>query len=193
MKKYQISVLLLAGGRSSRMGGTNKALINYKEKPMLEHLLAQLPDAVDKLIISCNSDQKLFENYTQYLVNDDQVAAIEAYSGPLLGILSALQLEQDKPLLILPCDTPEITLDIIQKLIDQHFLHQMKLTCASVENRVQALHSIIEPSLKENLHQYLLQGGRRAQEWVLSQEPNIVDCSEYSECFKNVNYPKDIV
>lgn len=191
--KKNISVLLLAGGKSSRMGGKNKALLEYQHKPMIEHLVEKLPATVDKLIISCNQNAEVFSKYTDLLVDDHKFKEIEAYSGPLLGILSAFEIEKDLPLLVLPCDTPEISIEAINKLIAAHLGANGLISCAAINQRLQPLHSLIDPSLKQSLYDYLKQGGRRAQEWVLSYSPNIVDCSEFASSFKNVNYQVDLI
>jgi molybdopterin-guanine dinucleotide biosynthesis protein A len=97
-----IAGVILAGGKSSRMG-QDKATLIYKEKPLAEYLLEVLNTA------------GLEESYIN---NDSELADIIPDKGPLGGIYSALQKLSDKDyIFFVPVDMPKLTPKLTQKLI----------------------------------------------------------------------------
>lgn len=189
-----INALLLAGGKSSRMNGQEKALLDYQGKPMIEHIIEQLPqELISKIIISCNRNQESFARYEAELIDDSGYSKIPAFSGPLLGILTALEKYPCDHLLVLPCDTPNITKDLLSSLIQKHLKSDTNLSCCSLENRLQPLHSVWKGALKDDLYRYLLEGNRRAQEFVSGQTPLLFDCTSQAKQLKNINYPQELL
>lgn len=187
------NVLLLAGGRSSRMGGEDKALKSYQDKPMIEHITAKLPqDRVNRLVISCNRNFEKYKRYSDALVSDHSYPNIEPFAGPLLGILSAMDAYPDDHWLILPCDTPDISSEIIERLIHAYEQSSALVSCLAVEGKLQPLHCLLSSSVRDSIVEFLSVGKRRAQEWIRSHEPLVVDCSDKSESLKNINAPSDL-
>ncbi len=192
-KQGTLNVLLLAGGRSSRMGGEDKALIDYHGKPMIEHLIEALPTSdINQLVISCNRNFDQYRQYSEHLVSDKSYEAIEAFAGPLLGILSAMDTYQAETWLILPCDTPQINQAMLTKLIDTYNNASALISCLSIGDRLQPLHCVLSSQLKGSLIDYLKSGNRRAQEWVMLQSPSQVDCSDQADKLANINSPSDL-
>ena len=80
----EITVLILAGGRGSRMGGCDKGLIPILGKPILDHLLARIGLQSQRILISANRN---FEHYARYgypVVRD----TVAGFAGPLAGFLA---------------------------------------------------------------------------------------------------------
>ncbi|ACV26747.1 molybdenum cofactor guanylyltransferase MobA [Kangiella koreensis] len=190
----QLNVLLLAGGKSSRMGGEDKALIEYQGKPMIEHLIEQLPMSdIHQLVISCNRNHEQYSHYSEHLVSDKSYEEIEAFAGPLLGVLSAMETYPADAWLVLPCDTPQLNIALITKLIDDYKNGSSLISCLSIGERIQPLHCVLSSQLKDSLFDYLKSGNRRAQEWVMLQNPNTIDCSNQADKLANINSPSDLL
>lgn len=188
-----VNCLILAGGESSRMQGQDKAQLLYKNRPMIESVIRALPEDRGKLIISCNQSNQFYQQFTNNLVSDDSLEQALQNCGPLSGVLSALELASDLPLLVLPCDTPELSEQLIQRLVDCHLNQSAsKLTAALVNDELQPLHCIIEPELINSLRNYLQQGKRKVANWVFQHDPNFLDCSDYATQFININSYKDL-
>ncbi|NVK21801.1 MAG: molybdenum cofactor guanylyltransferase [Kangiellaceae bacterium] len=189
----RVNVLLLSGGKSTRMMGNDKALVNFKSKPMIEHILEQLPlELIDKIIISCNRNQHLYKRYTDKLIDDYQYPEIEAYSGPLLGVLTALDRYPCNNLLVLPCDTPNITTNTLQKILLSHTKSHATITSCMVENKIHPLHSVFQSQVRNDLYRYLASGKRMVQEFLKLYPFNLVDCNDNSDEFKNFNFLEDL-
>ena len=55
------TLAILAGGKSSRMNYNNKALLKYKEKNFIEHIIDAGKDYKEIIIISNNKDSSILE------------------------------------------------------------------------------------------------------------------------------------
>ncbi len=107
----QIAVYILAGGKSSRMG-TDKGLLLLNNKPMIQGIIDTAVTVTDSItIISNNEAYKSFG----YPVVPDFIKD----KGPVGGIYTALSHTKIQTNLILSCDTPFVSLKLMQRLIDR--------------------------------------------------------------------------
>ncbi len=109
--KNNITGIILAGGKSSRMG-TEKGLIIYKNKPFVEHIIEAMSPLVDNIIIISNN--KAYESFGFKCYED-----LIKNTGPLAGIYTGLRYSKTDNNLIVSCDIPLIKTAVLQKLIDQ--------------------------------------------------------------------------
>lgn len=109
--KNNITGIILAGGKSSRMG-TEKGLIIYKNKPFVEHIIEAMSPLVDNIIIISNN--KAYESFGFKCYED-----LIKNTGPLAGIYTGLRYSKTNNNLIVSCDIPLIKTVVLQKLIDQ--------------------------------------------------------------------------
>jgi molybdenum cofactor guanylyltransferase len=74
--------VLLAGGRSSRMGGGDKCLLPMAGRPMLAYVIERLGPQVSDLIINANGDLSRFSGFGLPIVADQ----LGGHAGPLAGV-----------------------------------------------------------------------------------------------------------
>ena len=86
IQRQQITGVILAGGKSSRMGFRDKALIRLGGTPLIEHVIRNGSNQVGQLVISANRNSEKFKYLELPLIPDIK----QAYAGPLVGILSAM-------------------------------------------------------------------------------------------------------
>ncbi len=106
-----ITGLVLAGGKSSRFG-SNKALREYEHQSFIQRALHLLkPHTKEQFISGYNVA------YEELHINmfPDIVAGI----GPLGGVYTALQMIETPWMLVLPCDMPFISEQLISYMIAQ--------------------------------------------------------------------------
>lgn len=108
--------VILAGGRSSRMGA-EKALLPLNGRPLLAHVVGVLRPQCSDILINANSDPARFDAFDLPVLPDP----IPGLQGPLAGLLTgmtwALQHNPDAPhLLTTPCDTPFLPTDLVVRL-----------------------------------------------------------------------------
>lgn len=83
------------------MGGLDKGLVLYQDKPFVQWVKDRLPSAVEQTVISCNRHP---QNYAQYGQTIHDLPSKFTYGGALSGILAALPLCQHDWVIISPCD-----------------------------------------------------------------------------------------
>ena len=145
-----IYTVILAGGRASRLGGRQKALVDLGDKPLIEHVIQRwrsLNLSDDQLAINANLEADQLEGFGLPVFPDRDAEA----RGPLPGVWSSLRWVREqapacKHLLILPCDSPFFPLDLVDqlKLVDSR-----KIAVASYQGHLQPTFSLWPVSLLE--------------------------------------------
>jgi len=179
----RFSCIILAGGEGKRVGGVDKCQLEYKNKPLIEHVINAVSPQVDDLVISANRNIEHYKHYTKQVISDES----EQYLGPLAGINAALAHCLHDWVLIVPCDTPFLPGDII----DNFLFNQTgrNLYIAESNNKLQPvmlIHKILHGSISHSLHE----GQLRLMLWVKSQQPEIVIFQD-GKTFKNFNKTDD--
>ena len=106
-----IGGLILAGGRSTRMGGVNKALLQLDGKTYIERVAEAQNGLTEHLLsVAPNSEMSL----DGYRTVRDRYPDM----GPIGGLYSALCETNADALLVMPCDVPYIKRDIADMLVD---------------------------------------------------------------------------
>ena len=82
-----ITGVILAGGRSRRMGGGDKGLLDLGGKPMLAHVVDSLKPQVRRIIINANGEPRRFAAWSLPVVPD----TVGGFAGPLAGVLAGMR------------------------------------------------------------------------------------------------------
>ena len=82
-----ITGVILAGGRSRRMGGGDKGLLDLGGKPMLAHVIERLKPQVGRIIINANGEPRRFAAWSLPVVPD----TVGGFAGPLAGVLAGMR------------------------------------------------------------------------------------------------------
>ncbi len=110
---HQYSLILLAGGKSSRMG-RNKAELTIDGKSFVQMLLEK------------SAKLGLAEIYLSGILteNPDVTAVPDIFKerGPLGGIHACMKQVKTPYCLILPVDVPQIPVEVLKKLLEKHKL-----------------------------------------------------------------------
>ena len=105
-----VSVAILAGGQSKRMG-QDKAFLPVGGKPVIERVLSQVKPLSDDVFIGTNSPEK-YHQFGLRLVGD-----IYPDKAALGGIYSAIQAARHHHVLIVACDMPFLNAGLLRHLI----------------------------------------------------------------------------
>lgn len=107
-----MQVSILCGGKSSRMQ-SEKGLVLYQNKPFIEHIIeAVLPISSNIQLVTNTNDY----DYLAY----KKIKDIIIDKGPLGGIYSVLVHSDSEMNLILSCDIPLISTEILLELVEKH-------------------------------------------------------------------------
>ncbi|MEK7808275.1 MAG: molybdenum cofactor guanylyltransferase [Chloroflexota bacterium] len=104
------SIAILSGGKSSRMG-TDKALLPIEGKTMIEHIIAQVKDIGDEVIVITNTP----EGYK--FLNLPIFTDVIPDKGALGGLYTAIDAASHPYTLILACDMPFVNRDLLRYMI----------------------------------------------------------------------------
>ena len=111
------TAVILAGGFSRRFG-QDKGSLMLMGKPLILHVLDKVSTIVNQVlvVVSSKSQEKCF---TQILSSDVEVV-LDTYKtqSPLVGALTGFKNARGRYCLLLPCDTPLISIQVISLLLD---------------------------------------------------------------------------
>lgn len=141
---------ILAGGRSRRMGGRAKALLELDGKPMLQHVIDRVAPQVDRLVLSVETESKEFEPFGLLQVPDPKPGS----NGPLGGLAAALRQAGgggQKWLLLVPCDAPFLPPDLAWSLRRKAELDNTQLAIVRYASRLQPAFSLWRRDLLDEL------------------------------------------
>lgn len=185
-QKRTISIFILAGGKSSRMG-RDKGLIPLKGRPMISYLIETI-EGLD-LPIFIISNEPGYKSFG-YPVFPDLVKD----KGPLGGILSALSHTEVDHCLVLSCDSPFTSQDVIKELISEAVLDQ--ITLGQLGGKLLPFPGVYPGSLKEKVRQNLEANHLKLQSFVLENPHHLIAweerCQNPEKQFANLNTPEDI-
>ncbi|UTN03773.1 molybdenum cofactor guanylyltransferase [Flavobacterium bizetiae] len=125
-----LTVFILCGGKSSRMQ-SEKGLVLFQNKPFIEHII--------KAVLPITSKIKLITNNKEYdYLAYQKIPDIITDKGPLGGIYTALTNSETEFNLILSCDIPLISTELLSELISKHN-QEAEITVFASESRMHPL------------------------------------------------------
>ena len=188
MATGNITGIILAGGQAKRMGGQDKGLIQLARKPMIEYVLNAIKPQVDDIIINANRNQTDYEKYGFPVVADQ----IEGYCGPLAGMASGLQAAKTPFVVTVPCDSPLIPDDLVQKLYSTLQDEDAEICTALSNGRLQPVFTVMKSELLSSMLDFLNNGERKIDKWFEKHRLAIADFSEQPDTFININSAEEL-
>jgi len=183
-----ITAIILAGGRGSRMGGRDKGLVTLSDRPMIAHVLDALKPQVGKIIISANRNLSRYASFGFPVISDE----LEGYQGPLAGILAGMKHVDTPWVLCAPCDAPALPRDLARRLAQALDRQPAELAVVHDGANLQPAFLLASLALKEDLADYLRRGKRKLGQWCNKHNPALADYSNAPEHFINVNHTGDL-
>jgi len=176
-----ITALILAGGRGSRMGGADKGLESFKGLPLALHALTrlQMGGAVGPIMINANRNLAAYESFGVSVWPD----GLADYAGPLAGFLSGLERCETPFLVTVPCDTPLLPLDLVPRLAKAFEDEDTDIAMAAATEidrngqpqvRTQPVFCLMRVALLESLVKFTHSGGRKIDAWTALHKTVII-------------------
>ena len=170
-----ITGLILAGGRGSRMGGVDKGLQNFNGVPLALHTLLRLQPQVGELMVNANRNLSAYESFGAPVWPD----VLADYAGPLAGFLTGLERCETPWLVTVPCDTPLFPLDLVARLGEAAVRDGAEIATAAAREedgqlRPQPVFSLLRLELLESLVRFTHGGGRKIDAWTAQHRTVIV-------------------
>ncbi len=190
-----VTGLILAGGRGTRMGGTDKGLQIFRGQPLalntLERLQMQQGQALAEVMINANRNLSAYAAFGTPVWPD----TLDGFAGPLAGFMTGLEHCQTPLLLTVPCDTPLFPLDLVQRMHQALRREQADLAMAAAceedrQLRAQPVFCLMRVGLLESLVAFTQQGGRKIDAWTALHRTVLVPFNEPTDnpqAFFNAN------
>lgn len=109
-ERYEATAVILAGGKSERMG-QDKSMLLLDGRPMIERICAQLRPHFEQTLISADERAKYA------FLGVEVVLDREPGQGPLMGIVSALEVSLHDLNFVVACDVPRIDLAVVGEML----------------------------------------------------------------------------
>jgi molybdopterin-guanine dinucleotide biosynthesis protein A len=183
----EISAIVLAGGRGRRMGEVDKGLQLLQGKPLVSWVVDRIAPQVSEVLISANRNLERYREMGYAVLPDE----MPDYPGPLAGLHRAMSEVNHSLWLSVPCDTPLLPEDLVQRLYAVLLADKADLAVAVVEGQMQPAICLGYTHLQAGLGDFLARGGRRVSEWqsgllrttALFHDP---------QSFRNINAQADL-
>jgi len=182
-KREDITAVILAGGRGSRMGGADKGLVDFNGRPLIEHVIDAIAPQVHTLIINANRNLVQYQGFGYPVVAD----SISDYQGPLAGFLAAMEGVLTPDIVTVPCDGPLLADDLVARLIEARERESAEIAVAHDGQRMQPVYALIPVALKQSLIDYLAGGDRKIDLWYARHRVALADFSDLPTTFVNIN------
>ena len=184
MTGHNISCIILAGGRSKRMGGHDKGLQPYEGKRLIEHVIEAISPQVDDIVISANRNLDDYVTLGFPVITDIN----HNFDGPLAGIASSIPHCRHEWILVIPCDLPSLPNTLVSRMTKH--THNSRLIAVSTHNRLQLVF-LLHRNLLVSIRQYISTNQHTVMRWLDSIEHHIVIMDDEAY-FYNINTPEQI-
>jgi molybdopterin-guanine dinucleotide biosynthesis protein A len=115
--RKKVSCIILAGGKSSRMGKDKKFLL-YGGKTFLEIAVENAAAICDEVIVSLGTREQEEELLSRGYDLATVVDAVRS-KGPLMGLCSAMRRCTRDYVVVMPCDTPLLNPEVFRHLLEE--------------------------------------------------------------------------
>ncbi len=182
--KKHITGIILAGGKSSRMG-TDKGFVLYKNKVFIQHIIEALQPLVTEIIIvSYNPDYDVFglKRFEDLIKN----------AGPLAGVYTGLHYSETENNLVVSCDVPLINSETLSLLIDA-IEDKKEVVQLESNGKSMPLIAMYKKQCKNVLYSLLQDGERRLRTALTHLNVKTITLGEKQERYTtNINTPKNL-
>ncbi len=186
-----ITGLILAGGRGSRMGGADKGLQSFCGMPMAANALMRLAPQVGQVMINANRNLAAYESLGVPVWPD----ILPDYAGPLAGFLTGLERCESPFMATVPCDSPLFPPDLVQRLAQALEAGDGDLAIAATMEdgavRTHPVFCLMRTDLTESLVRFTHGGQRKVGAWT-AQHRCIEVLFDEARAFANANTLDDL-
>jgi len=193
---WNIAGLILAGGRATRMGGEDKALLPLGGRPLVQHAIERLRPQVGMLALNANGDPSRFGCTGLQVIPD----GVPGFAGPLAGLLAGLEWAAERgadAVVTVAVDTPFFPSDLVARL--KAAAEEEGATAAVAATRgpkgvkLHPTFGLWPVDCRAALAEALATGTRRVRDWSEACGAVTLVFCDAGEPFFNVNTPDDLV
>ena len=187
--------VLLAGGKSQRMGGGDKTLRQLGGQPILAHVISRLRPQVRKLVLNASGDPVRFSEFDLPVAPD----TIPDFAGPLAGVLAGMDWAAanapDCPWIVtVPTDSPFLPRDLVARLIAERDIEQADMVCAMSAGQRYPVVGLWPVRLRDELRRAIKQEDmHKVDAWSARYSLAVAEFAvDEVDPFFNTNSPEDL-
>lgn len=185
--REQVTGVILAGGRATRMGGIDKGLVPVNGRPMIAWVIDALRPQVSGVVINANRNSDRYAEFAATVVDDGD----SDFRGPMAGFAAGMRAARTPYIAVVPCDSPLIHGDLVRRLHAAAESSGSPVAVAHDGERLQPVFALLACSLLDDLAGYLDGGERKIDRWYARHSVARVDFRDAAESFANINAPED--
>jgi molybdopterin-guanine dinucleotide biosynthesis protein A len=183
----QVTGVILAGGRATRMGGVDKGLVPINNRSMIAWVIDALRPQVSDVLINANRNRDRYGEFACPVIDDGD----SDFRGPLAGMASAMQAARTPYIAVVPCDSPLIGGELVARLYAAAASSGSPIAAAHDGERLQPVFALLACELLDDLAGYLDDGERKIDRWYARHGYVKVDFNDVADWFANINAPED--
>lgn len=186
-----ITGLILAGGRGSRMGDVDKGLQAFDGRAMVAHVIERLAPQVDGLMLNANRHLHEYAAFGLPVWPDSTAD----FAGPLAGIQAGFQHCPTALMMTVPCDSPFLPHDLVARLFEALARTDAEIaipvTGSGADAQAQPVFALLKVTLLADLDQFLRADGHKMMRWFASRRLTEVQFDD-EDAFRNINTLEDL-
>jgi molybdopterin-guanine dinucleotide biosynthesis protein A len=187
------TALIFAGGRATRLGGTNKALLEVGGVPIIERILSALEPLVDERVVLTNDDSLSARPQVRLIFDP------EPHAGVLPALATGLAAATGETCLAVACDMPFVSRALFERLLEIQVAEDADVVIPRTADYLEPMHAVYRrgPVLTA-ISEALARGERRMISYFSSvrvievDEPDWRPLEPSGRAFFNVNTPEDL-
>lgn len=186
MVSHPVTTVILAGGRGVRIGG-NKGLQLLQGKPLLTWVLEKVKYASAEVLLNVNDVTGGYEKFGCRVIVDE----LEDWQGPLAGLQAALRVAQSDWIMTVPCDTPFLPDDLIDRLGNALDKSEAEAVVVVVGGYRQPTIALYRKQVLAKLGDFLAKRERKVNAWLDTLQVIEVEFDDV-DLFNNINTPEEL-
>ncbi len=186
--RREVTGVVLAGGRGTRMGGLDKGLVLLHGRPLAAHAIDRLRPQVDELLISANRNQDRYAALGAPVITD----ASASFDGPLAGMLAALSRCETPWLVTVPCDLLHAPPNLVSELLRWARALRTRAAYALFDDDPLYVCTLLHRDLTDSLASALTQGERWVARWLETESACGVPFALPFGALANLNTLEDV-
>jgi len=192
--------VLLAGGKSRRMGGGDKSLRELAGRPLLAHIRERAAPQVDRLVLNANGDPSRFADFDLPIAPD----VVEGFAGPLAGVLTGMTWAAENApacdwVATFACDAPFFPSDLVERMRATVAREGADMACAASHGRTHPVFGLWPVALRADLARAMRDEAiRKVDAWTGRYRMATVAYDDVTvggtalDPFFNTNHPEDL-
>lgn len=181
--KVFAAAIVMAGGRSSRMG-RDKSLLKIDDSSLLERICRQLNPLFEEILISGGDEKRL--SFLNRKIIPDRTAG----RGPLMGIVSAVSASSFDLNMIVACDIPDLDLELIEQMMDRGETWDAVIP-RNADGSIEPLFGVYNKSILPEMERVLAAGENKIDAAFINARVRYVELSP-EQAIKNINTRDDL-